>query len=220
LPPRHHVRGCPYTLVPVGFQFGFLPDQMPDLLECRYGRYSASRERFFGPLMPEVNTNSQTAAAGRRWDSCQTRRPSTPPESSFCFSVKLQTADRRNRVGLPTPRAASRGGDFIELTAATAQQQTKTRQQAGLQGLTLWVYAYVSVYLSVLYALVCACSADVMVTSYSPSRVCRLSFHTAQLLHVLEHVLSVTLSACTLEDTHTSCSPYGKEGARVKHQCT
>ena len=167
--------------------------------------------------MPEVNTNSQTAAAGRRWDSCQTRRPSTAPESSFCFSVKLQTADRRNRVGLPTPRAASRGGDFIELTA---QQQTKTRQQAGLQGLTLWVYAYVSVYLSVLYALVCACSADVMVTSYSPSRVCRLSFHTAQLLHVLEHVLSVTLSACTLEDTHTSCSPYGKEGARVKHQCT
>ena len=94
-------------------------------------------------------------------------------------------------MGLPTPRAASRGGDFIELTA---QQQTKTRQQAGLQGLTLWVYAYVSVYLSVLYALVCACSADVMVTSYSPSRVCRLSFHTAQLLHVLEHVLCHSLS--------------------------
>ena len=188
---------------------------MPDLLECRgspTGDIEPRGNVFFGPLLPEVNTNSQTAAAGRLMPDQQTAV--SPPESNLCFSVKLQTADRRN---LPTPRAASRGGDFIELTA---QQQTKTRQQAGLQGLTLWVYAYVSVYLSVLYALVCACSADVMVTSYSPSRVCRLSFHTAQLLHVLEHVLSVTLSACTLEDTHTSCSPYGKEGARVKHQCT
>ena len=127
LPPRHHVRGCPYTIMPVGFQFGFHPDQMPDLLECRgspTGDIEPRGNVFFGPLLPEVNTNSQTAAAGRRRDSCQTRRPSTAPESSFCFSVKLQTADRRN---LPTPRAASRGGDFIELTA---NQDTTTSRAA------------------------------------------------------------------------------------------
>lgn len=43
-----------------------------------------------------------------------------------------------------------------------------TIQQAGLHSLTVWVYAYVSsesrlVYLSVLYALVCACGAEVVI---------------------------------------------------------